>query len=247
MVMLYYSFVIPVYNEAENLARLSHEIDDIIHRIGRPCEVIWVDDGSTDTSFDIIKQMASRDTHSRYIRFYRNYGQSAAMSAGFHAARGEFIITMDSDLQNDPADIMAMVPCLADCDMVVGWRKNRRDTWWKKITSRFANAIRNRLSRETIRDTGCSLKIMKSSYLKKIKMYKGMHRFLPTLMKMEGARVMEVPVRHRPRVAGVSKYGTWDRAFSGLRDLLAVRWMQDRHIAYKIRETSDESYYRKTN
>ena len=132
---------------------------------------------------------------------------------------------MDSDLQNNPADIINMIPYLSEYDMVTGWRKNRHDTWWRKFCSRFANGVRNRLSRETIKDTGCSLKIMKSSVLKNIQIYKGMHRFLPTLMKMEGARVIEVPVSHRPRTKGVSKYGTWDRAFSGLRDLLAVRWI----------------------
>ena len=122
----------------------------------------------------------------------------------------------------------------------MGWRNDRHDTWWKKFSSWFANSVRNWLSRETIHDTGCSLKIMKTKYLKNIRMYKGMHRFLPTLMRMEGAKVKEVPVSHRPRTKGVSKYGTWDRAFSGLRDLLAVRWMQDRKISYHIKETSDE-------
>jgi glycosyltransferase involved in cell wall biosynthesis len=238
--MIEFSFVIPVYNEADNLDQLHREVQAAIDRIGQPCEVIWIDDGSTDGSLDIIKQLAVGNPIYRFISFEKNCGQSAALAAGFDAAKGRYTITMDSDLQNNPMDIVNMIPYLAEYDMVTGWRKDRHDTWWKKFSSRFANRIRNRLSRETIKDTGCSLKIMKTVYLKKIKMYKGMHRFLPTLMKMQGATVVEVPVSHRPRTKGASKYGTWDRAISGLRDLLAVRWMQDRNISYKIKEMTDE-------
>ncbi|MCU0600782.1 MAG: glycosyltransferase family 2 protein [Desulfobacterales bacterium] len=238
--MIEFSFVIPVYNEEDNLSQLHEELQRVVHQIGQPCEVIWIDDGSKDSSLDRVKQMAAEHPEYRFISFERNCGQSGALAAGFDAARGEYVITMDSDLQNNPLDILNMIPYLGKYDMVTGWRKDRHDTWWKKFSSRFANGVRNWLSRETIKDTGCSLKIMKTSYLKKIKMYKGLHRFLPTLMKMEGATVIEVPVSHRPRTRGVSKYGTWDRAFSGLRDLLAVRWMQDRNISYQIKEASDE-------
>jgi dolichol-phosphate mannosyltransferase len=235
-----YSFVVPVYNEDENLMHLHQEIQKVISRLNQPCEVIWIDDGSTDTSLDIIKQLSAQHPDYRFISFEKNCGQSAALAAGFSVAKGNYVITMDSDLQNNPMDILNMIPHLETYDMVTGWRKDRHDTGWKKFSSKFANSIRNRLSRETIKDTGCSLKIMKTEYVKKIKMYKGMHRFLPTLMKMQGASVIEVPVSHRPRTKGVSKYGTWDRAFSGLRDLLAVRWMQDRNISYKIKEMTDE-------
>jgi dolichol-phosphate mannosyltransferase len=238
--MVEYSFVIPVYNEQENLAALHQEVEKVLDQIKHSSEVIWINDGSSDNSLQIIKDLVKKHPHHRFISFEKNCGQSAALAAGFCAAIGKYVITMDSDLQNNPMDIVKMVPYLETYDMVTGWRKDRHDTWWRKFSSRFANGIRNRLSRETIRDTGCSLKIMKTEYLKKIKMYKGMHRFLPTLMKMQGATVIEVPVSHRPRTKGVSKYGTWDRAFSGLRDLLAVRWMQDRHISYKIKEKSDE-------
>jgi dolichol-phosphate mannosyltransferase len=238
--MLEYSFVIPVYNEQENLLMLNDEILQVIRKLGLPCEAIWIDDGSSDKSLDIIKQLVKQSQNYRFISFEKNCGQSAALAAGIHAATGKYLITLDSDLQNNPMDIVNMVPYLAEYDMVTGWRKDRHDTRWKKFSSKVANGVRNRLSRETIKDTGCSLKIMKTEYLKKIKMYKGLHRFLPTLMKMEGAKVIEVPVSHRPRTKGVSKYGTWDRAFSGLRDLMAVRWMQDRNISYKIKGTSDE-------
>jgi glycosyltransferase involved in cell wall biosynthesis len=238
--MIEYSFVIPVYNEAENLAPLHDELLILIQQLKEPCEIIWIDDGSTDTSLEVIKGLSNRDQDCRYIGFEKNCGQSAALAAGFQSAKGRYVITMDSDLQNNPGDILKMIPYLTEYDMVTGWRKNRHDTRWKKFSSRFANSIRNHLSRETINDTGCSLKIMKSEYLKKINMYKGLHRFLPTLMKMEGAKVIEVPVSHRPRTRGESKYGTWDRAFSGLRDLFAVRWMQDRKISYQIKEEGHE-------
>ncbi len=234
--MIEYSFVIPVYNEQDNIAPLEAEISDVIQKIGQPCEVLWVDDGSTDKSAEAIRSVMNCGFDSRLIRFDRNYGQSAALHAGFQNAAGRYVITLDSDLQNDPADILKMIPYLEQYDMVTGWRRSRHDSRWKKFCSWFANGVRNRLSRETIKDTGCSLKIMKTRYLKRIKMFKGLHRFLPTLMKMEGASVIEVPVTHRPRLKGASKYGTWDRAFSGLRDLLAVRWMQDRLLKYHIIE-----------
>jgi dolichol-phosphate mannosyltransferase len=245
--MLEYSFLIPVYNEQETLLALSDEILKAIHKIGPPCEVIWIDDGSSDNSLEIIRELVNQNQNYRCISFEKNCGQSAALAAGINAATGKYAITLDSDLQNNPMDIVNMIPYLAQYDMVTGWRKDRHDTRWKKFSSKFANGVRNRLSRETIKDTGCSLKIMKTEYLKKIKMYKGLHRFLPTLMKMEGASVIEVPVSHRPRTKGVSKYGTWDRAFSGLRDLLAVRWMQDRNISYTIKEMTHEHSPWKTN
>ena len=238
--MIEYSFVIPVCNEKDNLISLNKELQDLIRQIKQPFEIIWVDDGSRDGSLEVIKELAKNFQGSRYLGFEKNCGQSAALDAGFKAAKGRYIITMDSDLQNNPMDIVNMLPYLKNYDMVTGWRKKRHDNWWKKSMSCIANSIRNLLSRETIKDTGCSLKIMKSEYLKNINMYKGLHRFLPTLMKMEGASVIEVPVSHRLRINSVSKYGIWDRAFSGLRDLLAVRWMQDRKIVYKIKEKSDE-------
>jgi glycosyltransferase involved in cell wall biosynthesis len=235
-----YSFVIPVYNEQDNIFPLHKEINAVIQQINQPCEIIWVDDGSTDKSAEVIRTFLDKEEKNcRLILFDRNYGQSAALNAGFQKANGRYVITLDSDLQNDPADILSMIPYLEQYDMVTGWRKKRHDNVWKKFSSKFANAVRNRLSREDIRDTGCSLKIMNAKHLQNIKMFNGMHRFLPTLMKMEGAQVVEVPVTHRPRFKGTSKYGTLDRAFSGLQDLMAVRWMQDRCIKYNVIEDEE--------
>ncbi len=235
-----YSIVIPVYNEQENLPTLLTEVTAVMQKVNEPYEVILIDDGSTDGSFHIMTSSASMDPHIHPFRLSQNSGQSAALAAGFQLAKGKYVITMDSDLQNDPADIVKMTPFLQTYDMVTGWRQKRNDTWLKRVSSRFANTVRNTLSRENINDTGCSLKIMDRHYLSKIKMFKGMHRFLPTLMKMEGASVIEIPVNHRARVAGDSKYGTWDRAFSGLRDLLVVRWMQDRFIKICLKDRIED-------
>jgi dolichol-phosphate mannosyltransferase len=149
------------------------------------------------------------------------------------------VVTLDADLQNDPADIPAMLDVYVQgVDMVIGWRAKRQDSVIKRYASRFANWVRNKISRETVRDTGCSLKVMRAEMVKRIPMFTGMHRFLPTLMKLEGALVAEVRVNHRPRSKGVSKYGIWDRAWSSAYDLLAVRWMQKRHIGYKVADTN---------
>lgn len=240
--MIKYSVITPIYNEEGNIHHLLSEIHETMERMGDPWELICVDDGSTDAGFDLVKEVAALFDEVRFIRFRRNAGQSAALAAGFQAARGEFVITLDADLQNDPSDIPALCAYLDRYDMVTGWRVKRNDNLVRRFSSRFANGVRNLLLRETIKDTGCGLKIMKAAYLKRVKMYKGMHRFLPTLMKLEGGRVIEVAVSHRPRHAGVTKYGIWDRAFSGLRDLMAVRWMQDRAIHFEVCESnlSDE-------
>lgn len=236
MQSLKYSVVLPVYNEKDNLAQLFDELTAVMRQLTEPFEIICIDDGSSDESCDIINNYQSLHKEIELLRFVKNQGQSAALAAGFKASRGEYVITLDADLQNNPADILLLLEHIPRYDMVTGWRTKRHDTLVTRLSSKIANWIRNKLSREDIHDTGCSLKIMKRTYLKNIKMFKGMHRFLPTLMKMEGANVIEVPVSHRPRIAGISNYGVWDRAFSGLRDLLAVRWMQDRFIHYEIIE-----------
>ena len=235
-----YSIVLPVYNEPDNLPTLLSEVRAVMEKITHPLEVILIDDGSTYTIYDVMLSSSKTDAHIRPYRLQRNSGQSAALAAGFQLAEGKYVITMDSDLQNDPSYIINMIPYLKTYYMVTGWRQKRNDTMIKRISSKIANSVRNLLSRENITDTGCSLKIMDRQYLTKIKMFTGMHRFLPTLMKMEGASVIEIPVNHRSRIAGSSKYGTWDRAFSGLRDLLVVRWMQDRFIKTQIENTKKE-------
>lgn len=229
--------VVPVYNEQQNIVPLFTEIRNSLEPLNKEWDVLFVDDGSTDASLDVIKRLAEDSPHIAYLSFTANKGQSAAFAAGFQAARGEVVITIDADLQNDPADIPAMLRRFEEgCDMVIGWRAKRMDSEAKRLASRWANAIRNALTNEDVIDTGCSLKIMRTDMARRLPMFTGMHRFLPTLMKLEGAKVEQMQVNHRPRLHGESKYKTFGRAKTAAFDLLAVMWMQRRHIAYSIKE-----------
>jgi glycosyltransferase involved in cell wall biosynthesis len=232
------SVVIPVYNEEKNLSILIPHIVDVLKPLDKKFEILLIDDGSTDKSLDIIKELCSKFMEVRYIKFIKNAGQSAAFDAGFRNALGETVVTLDADLQNDPNDIPKLLSFIPEYDVVCGWRAERNDSLIKKISSWVGNTIRNFMTNENIHDTGCSLKAYKNDWLKEIKLYRGMHRFLPTLLKMEGARVVEVKVNHNPRKFGKSKYNIRNRMFSGLYDLLAVRWMQKRKLNYEISERS---------
>jgi dolichol-phosphate mannosyltransferase len=230
------SIVIPVYNEEENLPILVPHIAKVLGALGKSYEMILVDDGSLDKSREMIKKMGSTDPRIHLLGFKYNCGETAAGAAGLKEARGNVVITIDADLQNDPDDIPKMLECLKEYDMVTGWRQKREDSWVKRITSKIANRIRNRLSGEEIRDSGCTYRAYKRECLQNLKLYKGMHRFMPTLVKMEGYRVVEIPIAHHPRRFGVSKYTTWNRMWRALVDLLAVRWMKSRNIRYEIEE-----------
>jgi len=226
----YISFVIPVYNEEENIPILFKELTTVAEKSNYTYEIIFVNDCSTDQSLEVIRTLEESSQLVRCISFPENRGQSAALGAGFRAAKGEVVITMDADLQNDPADIPALLKHFGEYDMINGWRRNRQDSFSKKISSRIGNFIRNWFTDEHINDTGCSLKVMRAEMLKEIKMYRGLHRFLPTLMRIEGARVIEVPVNHRHRQFGISKYTNLRRGLEGFQDLLAVCWMIKRHV-----------------
>jgi glycosyltransferase involved in cell wall biosynthesis len=230
------SLVIPAYNERENLAPLLAEIRDAL--TGRSYEVIVVDDGSTDGSLEALKSLQRDHPQLHILAFERNAGQTAAFAAGFRAARGSIVVTLDADLQNDPADIPKLVQTLerTGATAVAGYRATRRDTPWKRLQSRIANGVRNRLNGEVIRDTGCSLKAFRTQAVQALPLFGGMHRFLPTLIKMQGGTVTEVPVGHRPRRHGVTKYGMWNRVLRSLIDAFAVRWMQRRALRYRVRE-----------
>ncbi len=225
-----------MYNEEENLGPFLAELKRVADSQGYNYEIVLIDDGSSDRSLDVIKKMAAADNKVHYLSFVCNSGQSAALYAGFQHAKGDVIITMDADLQNDPADIPKLLQFYGEYDLVNGWRTDRRDTAWKKIGSRIGNYVRNRLTWETINDTGCSLKVMRADMLSRIRMYQGFHRFLPTLMRLEGAKVIEVPVHHRPRMRGTSKYGNLKRGIQGLYDVMVVRWMIRRRLKIEIGE-----------
>ena len=230
------SLVIPAYNERENLAPLLDEITSAL--AGWTYEVIIVDDGSTDGTLQELKALRGRYPQLRILALERNSGQTASFAAGFRAARAPIVITLDADLQNDPADIPRLVETLrqSGATAVAGYRATRRDTSWKRLQSRIANSVRNRLNGEVIRDTGCSLKAFRTEAIRALPLFTGMHRFLPTLIKMQGGTVTEVPVGHRPRRHGQTKYGMWNRVLRSLADAFAVRWMQRRALHYNIRE-----------
>lgn len=225
------SLVIPLFNEEENLPDLAREIRATLEPSGISYEVLFVDDGSTDRSAAVLLELAAADPRLRVLRHRRNAGQSAGLATGFAHARGRLVATLDADLQNDPADIPRLLAELErGFDAVSGVRVERHDSWVRKVSSRIANAVRNWATDERITDVGCSLKVYRREFLEHLPMFTGMHRFLPTLVRWNGARVGELPVRHRPRLHGVAKYGIGNRLFRALADLMAVRWMRRRWI-----------------
>lgn len=226
------SIVIPVFNEEENIAPLAERLRAVLDTFQGAVEILFVDDGSTDGTLAALRRAQAADPRIRILHFRKNLGQTAAMEAGFHYSRGEAVVTLDGDLQNDPADIPALVEKLSDWDVVCGVRARRRDSWLKRISSRIANGVRNWATGDNIVDTGCTLKAFRGERVRHLKLYNGMHRFLPTLLKMGGGRVLQVPVSHHPRRAGKTKYGTWGRLIKGLQDLVAVRWMKKNWINY---------------
>lgn len=242
------SIVIPSYDEEKNVPLLADELRKELARAGVDAfEVIFVDDGSRDSTAERIRDEVARDPKGRFrlLRMARNSGESAATEAGLRRARGEIIAVMDCDLQNPPSDLMKLVDPVrrgvADC--ACGWRVDRMsgDDGWRHLQSRIANAIRNWLSGDSIQDAGCTYRAFRRECMERVKIFRGMHRFLPTLFKLEGYRVIEVPVETRPRLHGVSKYGMWNRAFAAFYDLLAVRWMRSRVVPWRVAEDSLEA------
>jgi glycosyltransferase involved in cell wall biosynthesis len=235
------SVVVPMYNEVDNVPLLWEELDAALSKLGRETEILFVDDGSTDGSAAAVRLLMQRDPRVRLLSFEANAGLTAAFHAGYTAARGAIVVTMDADLQNDPRDMELLLAALegADADAAVGCRSRRRDPWLKRISSRIANAIRNRVTGDRVTDSACSLRAMRRECIRAIPPYSGMHRFVPTLLRMAGYHVVEVPVHHRPRTLGRSKYGLWNRALPAFLDLLAVRWMMRRIVRYRSREVTE--------
>jgi len=232
------SVVIPVYNEEDNLSPLWAELRGVLEGLRLRFEVLFVDDGSADRSAEIIRGLRETDARVRLVRLKTNAGETAATDAGFKAARGRWVVTMDADLQNDPADLPALLAELDTWDAATGWRVDRAagDGWVRRLSSRAANRIRNAISDETIQDSGCTYRAFRRECLRDLTLYRGLHRFIPTLLRMRGFRVVEVPVHNRPRRYGRSKYGIMNRAFVAFVDLLAVRWMKSRRLRYEIAE-----------
>jgi len=227
------SVVIPLFNEEDNIATLQKELDAALAGIEH--EIVFVDDGSKDQTLARVQ----RGPTVRVIEFEKNTGQSAAMYAGIHAAKGDIIALLDGDLQNDPADIPRLLAEIEKgADLVCGYRASRKDTFSKRLTSRIANFVRSRFTRDGVRDTGCTLKAMRRECREALVPFYGMHRFIPALVKGMGYKLVEIAVNHRPRIAGVSKYGFGNRAWKATMDMFAVRWMLSRQIKIRIRRES---------
>ncbi len=224
------SVIVPLFNEEESLPILQSELQAALHGVDH--EIIFVDDGSVD---DTVRRIRP-GSNVRLIRFEKNAGQSAAIYAGLKAARGGILVLIDGDLQNDPADIPRLLQEIArGADLVCGYRAARRDTLVKRLSSRIANAVRSRYTKDGVRDTGCTLKAMRRECVDALVPFKGMHRFIPALVKAAGYRLVEIPVNHRPRRYGRSKYGLGNRALRATIDMFGVRWLLSRRLDYKVR------------
>jgi dolichol-phosphate mannosyltransferase len=228
------SVIVPLFNEEENMSILQSELRAAL--AGRDYEIVFVDDGSNDGTRERIETASN----VRVIRFAKNTGQSAAMYAGLQAARGAIAVLIDGDLQNDPADIPRLLDEISrGADLVCGYRAERKDTLVKRLTSRIANFVRSRFTKDYVRDTGCTLKAMRRECIATLVPFKGMHRFIPALVQGAGYRLVEVPVHHRPRRFGQSKYGLGNRAVRATIDMFGVRWLLSRRLNYKLRPNGD--------
>lgn len=235
------SAVLPIHNERDNLGPVLAELEQAL--ASRPHEIVAVDDASTDGSLDVLRELQRALPQLRVVSLAQRAGQSAALAAGWDAARGELVVTMDADGQNDPADIGPMLERLARepaAVAVVGYRRRRADSAFRQWQSLIANAVRNWIVRDGIRDTGCSLKVMRREALLRLPRFTGMHRFLPALLQKAGP-VIEAEVRHRPRLRGVSKYGMADRAWRGLVDAVGVGWLRHRALRYQVKGETGKS------
>ncbi len=234
------SVIVPIKDERENLSPLLAGLVKVMDQYdlsrSRPYELILVDDGSTDGSSEELDSLATRYPQVLVFHFDRNYGKTCALNAGFKESSGDIIIQIDGDLQQDSEDILKLLPYTATYDVVCGWRQERQDGLVKKLSSRIANRVRNLFTNDGVHDTGCPLKLFRRPVLESITLFEGLHRFFPALALMHGFTVTEVPVRHYPRIHGVSKYGMGNRLFKSLYDLIAVRWMQNRVLRYRFKK-----------
>ena len=235
------SIVIPLKDEAPNIEPLAKELNSVFNQQPWTWECIWVDDASIDESLTILNRLYREDPRHRFLSFHKHAGQSAALWAGFQEARGNFIATIDGDGQNDPSDLPRFIDMIhsGEWDMIQGYRYNRQDTLVRKLSSCIANTFRNWVTGKTVRDVGCSTRVFRRECVECLPQYKGMHRFLPTFISMQGYRITEVPVNHRPRMQGKTKYTINNRLWIGLVDTLGVLWLKKRSFHYKISKKSD--------
>jgi dolichol-phosphate mannosyltransferase len=234
------SIIVPVKDEADNIEGLAREINLAMASHPWNWECLWVDDGSIDDSLERIKKLTANDAHHRYLAFSANTGQSAALWAGFRESRGEILATLDGDGQNDPADLPGLINHLINSkfDMVNGYRQRRQDSVVRRLASKIANGFRILFTGRTVRDVGCSTRVFRRECADRLPLFAGMHRFLPTLIAIHGYRLLEMPVNHRPRQRGQTKYTINNRLWVGLADTFGVLWLRKRAAFFKIKEKS---------
>lgn len=231
------TIIVPVYNEEDNMSKLEELLSVFLTKAIRSTCVLFVNDCSTDGSLDKIKDVCRRQTSFFYISFEKNGGLSAALKAGIDNTDSRFVGYMDADMQTVPDDFNLLLADIDQYELVMGIRANRKDKWGKRIQSKIANGFRRMMTHDGVQDTGCPLKVMHTDYAKRIPFFTGMHRFLPALILLQNGRVKQVPVRHFPRTAGVSKYHLWNRLVAPFVDCFAYRWMKKRYINYQVAES----------
>ncbi|NNK86708.1 MAG: glycosyltransferase [Flavobacteriaceae bacterium] len=228
------TIVIPVYNEEENLERVETELSAYLNKASVPSCVLFVNDGSADNSQALIEDICNRQQDFSFIQFAENRGLSAAIKAGFDHTETELVAYIDADLQTNPEDFNLLLEHIDDHELVTGVRADRKDTFVKNMSSKIANGIRRAFTHDGMDDTGCPLKVIKTEYAKRIPMFKGLHRFLPAMILLQNGRIIQIPVRHYPRIAGTAKYGLWNRLLGPLSDCFAYLWMKRKYINYTV-------------
>ena len=232
------TIVVPVYNEEDNLLRVEEELTKYLKIASVPTLILFVNDGSKDKSQEIIETICERNSDFKFISFKTNRGLSAAIKAGFDHVETELVGYIDSDLQTSPEDFNLLLKHIADYELVTGVRADRKDKFVKNMSSKIANSIRRAFTNDGMDDTGCPLKIIRTSYAKRIPMFNGLHRFLPAMILLQNGRILQVPVRHFPRIAGTAKFGLWNRLIGPLMDCFAYLWMKKKYINYEIAKES---------
>jgi glycosyltransferase involved in cell wall biosynthesis len=233
-----FTIIVPVYNEEDNLLRVEKELHAYVTIASKKTKILFVNDGSKDDSQTIIEDICNRNSDFNFISFKENRGLSAAIKAGFDYADTALVGYIDSDLQTAPSDFNLLLEYIDDYDLVTGVRSNRKDSFVKNMSSKIANGIRRSFTHDGMDDTGCPLKVIKTSYAKRIPMFKGLHRFLPAMILLQNGKIKQVPVQHFPRIAGQAKFGLWNRLLGPLTDCFAYLWMKKKYINYDVSKQS---------
>lgn len=234
--MYEFTIIVPVYNEAENLDRVEKALLEYMGNASKKTKILLVNDGSTDGSQQIIEDICSRNPDFSYVTFKENRGLSAAIKAGFDHVDTPLLGYIDSDLQTTPEDFNLLLDHIGDYDLVTGVRADRKDSFVKNMSSRIANGIRRSFTHDGMDDTGCPLKVIKTDYAKRIPMFRGLHRFLPAMILLQNGRILQIPIRHFPRIAGQAKFGLWNRLLGPLTDCFAYLWMKKKYINYEVKQ-----------